>query len=229
MKRRSKVLATALCAVLLVVASVMGTLAYLTDSESVTNTFTVGKVYIDMTEAVVNGEGKPLDAQGNVVTDLEDAARNVDAETGKPLGNAYHLLPNLSYTKDPTVTVKADSEDAYVRMKVTVTFADTLPTEMMNYDLSKVFDYNADWERVSYTVTDGKSIEYIYNYKNIVERNESQDTTLPALFTKITVPSDFTNEQMAVFGGMTIAVDAYAIQAEGFNSAAEAWAAFPTT
>ena len=34
-------------------------------------------------------------------------------------GNAYKLLPNHTYVKDPTVTVKTPSVESYVRMKVT--------------------------------------------------------------------------------------------------------------
>ena len=41
----------------------------------------------------------------------------------------------------------------------------------------------------------------------------------------ITVPETITNEQLATIQGMTITVNAYAIQADGFADAAEAWAA----
>ena len=41
MKTRSKALLLTLCAVLLVAASVLGTMAYLTSTDEVTNTFTV--------------------------------------------------------------------------------------------------------------------------------------------------------------------------------------------
>ena len=43
-KKAKKVVALLLCAVLLVVGSVTGTMAYLTANDTVTNTFTVGKV-----------------------------------------------------------------------------------------------------------------------------------------------------------------------------------------
>ena len=33
--------------------------------------------------------------------------------------NSYKLMPGTTYTMDPTVTVKAGSEESYVRMKVT--------------------------------------------------------------------------------------------------------------
>lgn len=51
MKTARKALMLILCAALLVSATVMGTLAYLTDeSDEVTNTFTVGKIDITLTE-----------------------------------------------------------------------------------------------------------------------------------------------------------------------------------
>lgn len=50
MKKTSKVLLLGLCAVLLVTASVFGTVAYLTDTESVKNTFTVGNIDITLDE-----------------------------------------------------------------------------------------------------------------------------------------------------------------------------------
>ena len=55
MKTRNKALVLTLCAVLLVVATVMGTLAYLTDTtQEITNTFTVGKVEIELKETKTN-------------------------------------------------------------------------------------------------------------------------------------------------------------------------------
>ena len=45
-KKILKVLAVAVCAVLLVVGSVAGTMAYLTSTAEITNTFTVGNVIL---------------------------------------------------------------------------------------------------------------------------------------------------------------------------------------
>ena len=101
MKTKSKALLLTLCAVLLVAASVMGTMAYLTSTDKVENTFTVGNVKITLDEAKVNTDGT-----------LAAPAERVKA-------NEYKLLPGHTYTKDPTVTVKAVSESSYVRMKVT--------------------------------------------------------------------------------------------------------------
>ena len=118
MKTRNKALLLVLCAVMLVVASVVGTIAYFTDSESVVNTFAVGKVGLKLDEAKVNEVGQPIDEDGNVVEDLAKAKRVIE--------NSYHLLPGHTYTKDPTVTVDAGSDEAYVRMIVTVENFDQL-------------------------------------------------------------------------------------------------------
>lgn len=100
MKKKTKALMLVLCAVLLVTASVLGTMAYLTSTDKVVNTFTVGKVAITLDEAQVDLDGTPV----------ADAARVKQ--------NAYHLLPGHTYTKDPTVHVQANSEDSFIFVKV---------------------------------------------------------------------------------------------------------------
>lgn len=100
MKTKSKALLMTLCAVLLVAASVLGTMAYLTSTDKVTNTFTIGKITITLDEAQVDADGK---AQTNVPRVKE---------------NSYKLMPGHAYDKDPTVHVKKDSEDAYIFVKV---------------------------------------------------------------------------------------------------------------
>ena len=100
MKKKTKALMLVLCAVLLVTASVLGTMAYLTSTEKVVNTFTVGKVAITLDEAKV-------DPDGTAVTPAE-----------RVKGNAYHLLPGHTYTKDPTVHVQANSENSFIFVKL---------------------------------------------------------------------------------------------------------------
>lgn len=88
MKKKNLILT--LTAVMLAFAiGVGGTIAYFTDTtESKVNTFTVGNVAIDLTE-------------------------------DKWVANADHtLMPGSSYEKDPTITVAANSQDAYVFLKV---------------------------------------------------------------------------------------------------------------
>ena len=105
MKTKSKALLLALCAVLLVTVTVFGTMAYLTSTDEVTNTFTVGKVAIKLDEAKANTDGT-----------LVAGADRVKA-------NSYKLLPGHTYNKDPMVTVLKGSESSYVKMTVTFTKA----------------------------------------------------------------------------------------------------------
>lgn len=97
MKTARKALMLILCAALLVSATVMGTLAYLTSQDAVTNTFTVGKVAITLDEKDVD---------------------NSTADAARDKANAYHLLPGSNHVKDPTVHVVANSEDSYIFVKV---------------------------------------------------------------------------------------------------------------
>lgn len=101
MKTKSKALLMTLCAVLLVAASVLGTMAYLTSTPSaVTNTFTIGKIDITLDEAPVNVDGEVI-----------DGARRME--------NQYKLVPGHTYIKDPTVHVtNLNSEDSYIFVKV---------------------------------------------------------------------------------------------------------------
>ena len=100
MKTKSKALLMTLCAVLLVDASVLGTMAYLTSTTGpVTNTFSIGKIAITLDEA-------PVNVYGEVV------------EGARRTGNQYKLMPGHKYDKDPTVHVEKSSEDAYIFVKV---------------------------------------------------------------------------------------------------------------
>ena len=227
--KKSKAILMALCAVLLVAASVMGTLAYLTSTDTVVNTFTVGNVQIKLDEAKVDANGKAL-ASGARWHPTEN-----DPE------QEYHLLPGHTYNKDPMVTVKAGSDKSYVRMLVTVTFDTPLEDSWVGTKLDGIFTgYSAsDWPREGAPeVTkngDGKvtSIEYEYRYSAIVEGKKNganADVALPALFTKIEIPNTYTNEDIAALNGMKITVVAQAIQADGFNGEVDAaWRAFSAT
>lgn len=97
MKTKSKALLLTLCAVLLVAASVLGTMAYLTSTDEVKNTFTVGQVKITLDEE-----------------DTDNSTPDADRDKA----NAYHLLPGHTYTKDPIVHVNSTSEDCYLFVKV---------------------------------------------------------------------------------------------------------------
>lgn len=242
MKTRSKALLLTLCAVLLVTASVLGTLAFLTSTDEVKNTFTVGSVNITLDEAKVKTDGTPV----------EGAAR-VKA-------NEYHLLPGHTYTKDPTVTVKDGSESSYVRLKVTFNnaadmialctdpeYAGDGPTGVENaFPLIRMVNFveanAAKWDGIipdnmvdteemladeKYFVADttNDTLTYYFYYETPVAAPDG-DVKLETLFDAVTVPDWVTGEQLAKLNDFKITVVAEAIQADGFTNADAAWAAF---
>ena len=209
MKAR-KILVSLAALALVAAISIGGTIAYLTSTDTVTNTFTVGNVAIKLDEAKANADG----------TLVEGAAR-VDA-------NSYKLLPGHTYNKDPMVTVLNGSEASYIKMTVTFTKSDKLDTILPNADLTSIFNgYTAaNWiykgnteDNVNHTRT------YEFWYKETVAALNG-DVALDALFDSITVPGTITNEQLATIEGMQIIVNAYAIQADGFTTPEAAWEAY---
>lgn len=249
-KTKTKALLMSLCAVLLVAASVLGTMAYLTDSKDVKNTFTVGNVAITLDEAKVDDNGNAINKQGNQVTNLADAERVP--------GNAYKLLPGHTYTKDPTVTVLTPSVASYVRMKVTFNNADKIialctdpefegeVTGVENaFPLIRMVNFvkanAAKWDGIipdnmvdtedmlansKYFVkgTDNTLTYYFYYNGTVAARDGN--VVLPTLFDSITLPEWVTGDQLAKLKDFQINVVAEAIQADGFKNADAAWAAF---
>lgn len=97
----TKVVAILLAVSLLIGIGVGGTLAWLLDTtDPVTNTFTVGKVDIDLEEHSYDPAN-----QNKVTTTVDNA-------------NDYPLIPGTSYGKDPKVTVTTDSEDCYLFIRI---------------------------------------------------------------------------------------------------------------
>ena len=212
MKTKSKALLLALCAVLLVTVTVFGTMAYLTSTDEVTNTFTVGQVAIKLDEAKANTDGT-----------LVAGADRVKA-------NSYKLLPGHTYNKDPMVTVLKGSESSYVKMTVTFTKAAELDAIFApnGADMTGIFNgYDStNWIAKGNTEdTTANTRTYEFWYKEAVGAPDA-DVALDALFDSITVPGSITNKQLATIEGMTITVNAYAIQADSFANAEAAWAAY---
>ena len=209
--KRFKPLVLALCAVLLVVGTILGTVAYLQDTASVVNTFTVGNVHLKLDEAVVDEKGEPTGGR---------------TETG----NAYHLIPGETYTKDPTVTVLKSSEESYVRMMLTLNCAGELdaifaPNGAVLTEIFKGYDATK-WEYVDVTRGNDNTITYEFRYFETVKPQKDTDLVLDALFDTVTVPNTMTGEQLATIADLKITVEAHAIQATGFASADDAWTAF---
>lgn len=222
MKTSTKALLTLACALLLVAASVMGTLAYLTSTDEVKNTFSVGKVAIKLDEAKVNGDGKPT-KNNTEVTDPKDADR-VKA-------NSYKLLPGHTYTKDPTLTVLANSEESYIKMTVTITKASELEAIFGKDDSFVLTNIFVGYDSTKWTYkscsrdTTANTRTYEFWYYQTVTPGTT-DKALEPLFTQVKIPGTITNTQLDTIDGMTITANGYAIQADGFADAEAAWTAF---
>lgn len=236
MKTKSKALLLTLCAVLLVAASVLGTMAYLTSSAEVKNTFTIGKVEIKLDETDVTNPTGP-----------------------RVTANSYKLMPGTTYTKDPTVTVLNGSEESYVRMKVTFNnakaiidlctipeWADEDPTGVEQaYPLLQMVNFvelnSLKWSIVPESMVEAEEIlgsdKYFkydpatdtltyYFYYNETVGAPNGDVKLPVLFNSITVPEWATGEQLKALDNFRITVIAEAIQAGSFADADDAWSHF---
>jgi predicted ribosomally synthesized peptide with SipW-like signal peptide len=158
---------------LIAVIGAGATLAYLTsNTQTLNNTFTVG-------------------AGIKITLDEEDITKTDGSRTVE--GNKYEdLQPGDVMTKDPTVTVAANSTESYVFMRVEgIDALEALKTEGKQ-DFT-VGDINAAWIKVA-NIKDGDVKDGIYQYvgtqyqgskEHTVAKNENA-SKLPALFEKVT-------------------------------------------
>lgn len=181
----TKVFLSLLALVLVVGCAVGGTIAWLTaTTEPVVNTFTYGKIKIQLTETT---------------------------------GNAYKIIPGVNISKDPKVTVKADSEACWLFVKV---------AEEGTFVANKVTYSIAD----GWTQGDGTVIptNVCYREVNAVTADTNfnvlaGDTTYPNGV--VTVSENLTKaEANSVATQSTLTFTAYAVQKDGIDTAAEAWA-----
>lgn len=108
MKMNAKVMKPLLlsaAAIMLVVATVFATMAYMTSSAAVSNVFTIGNIKLHMFETKVHPDGTPVEE----IPDGE--MKNTDT-------NSYHLLPGSNYLKDPTIYVDAGSDKSYLFIRL---------------------------------------------------------------------------------------------------------------
>lgn len=236
MKKRTVALVLAI--VLVFAVAVGGTVAYLTSTANVKNTFTVGSVNIKLDEAKVTPDGK-------AVTPAE-----------RVTANDYKLMPGHVYTKDPTVTVLNGSEESYVRMKVTFNNAAAIIAMCTNpefegevtgvenaFPLISMVNFveanAAKWDGIpdnmfetegllanpKYFVKGNDTLTFYFYYNEKVAAPNA-DKVLETLFDSIKVPEWVTADQLNALNDFQINVVAEAIQADGFDTADAAWAAF---
>ena len=192
-----KKLMTVLALVLVVAMSVAGTIAFLTDTtDPITNTFTVGNVDIDLTETFN--------------TDTNNDQENYAWKA--------QLIPGTTYTKDPVVTVTADSEDCwlFVKFEEKNGAADYL-TYISNLNTAN-----------GWTQGDGTSIPNNVWYREVAKADTVKsfqllagDNTYPTGC--ISVKNIVTNDNMNTAAEAQLVYTAYACQKDNMT-AVDAWA-----
>lgn len=217
MKTRGKVLLTLGCAVVLMATTVMGTLAWFTDKDTVTNSFTVGNVKLEgdsstgLDEAKTNEYGQKVNSAGAVLGKNDKEVR-VQA-------NTYKLVPGHSYIKDPTVHVKKGSEDCYLFLTVkdeiaAIEDATTVENQMLAKGWKKLTGATAGTgEVVWYYVGENAQTDAL----KLIPKNDSKHTDIP-VFDNFKVKSTATEDTLKAYSGKNIIINAYAIQADGMDS-----------
>ena len=251
MKR--KIVTVCLAAVLVIIAVAGASLAYLTDTKTAKNTFTVGNVKIELLESslhrenagVANGatstselwsdvskEGSnntsPYKADDTFYTDdqIKANAREYKCED-------VQLIPGRSYHKMPYV-LNTGKNDAYVRIRVM--FPENLVSILSRSMYTSSAIIKGEFTMVEEDeITNRDGIDYTVLTFTRVDPLKSGEMTYWNVWGTIHMNETVTNEQLdALFGEgkpyangtFPVLVEADAIQAEGFADATAAFAAF---
>ena len=200
MKTRSKAPLLILCAMLLLIASALGTVAYLTVQDTVTNTFSVGKVDATLIEG---SAGK----------------RSMRARsTGAPVDENDHILmPGHTYTKDHTIHVDAVSEDSYIFVKV--------ENGIASYEAASSAEEDG-YRTIADQITDNgwtalESAADVY-YREYTKSSTGSDF---AVFNTFKIADNANDAESWGSCDAQVAVTAYAVQKDGFDTASAAWMA----
>lgn len=211
---KKRFVAILLCVTLVALAAIGATFAYLTDSKTVNNTFTMGNVAIKLDETNVN-----------------------DPEGARVTSNAYNVYPGAVVTKDPIVH-NTGKNAAYIRATVNVSnwmnlcaayypdFGIHFPEAGYEKSLELlVGQLGEGWSVVGVTIgdtfTDGAyGAKFILKYDGKLAAGA--DTT--AMFQSVTIPAGIDNANTDSF--KEVKVVAQAIQADGFDTWEAAFEAY---
>lgn len=153
---------------------------------------------------------------GNVKITLDEAKVTEygvkDGDT-RVTENTYKLIPGHEYIKDPMVHVADGSEESWLFVKVTNDIA-SIEADGETDTIAEQMAANG-WSAVAGTTG-------VYAYKETVNAGDN----IP-VFGEFTLSDAKTNEEVAAFAGKTITVQAYAVQKDGFDTAAAAWTDAP--
>ena len=206
-KLRNRRIALTVCLMLVVmVASIGGTVAWLTaKTDPVVNTFTYGDINIDLYEHNYVASTNWLGTEK--VKKVED----------------YKIIPGVNLPKDPTVEVKAGSEACWLFVKVE---AENWPTFTGDAKIS----YAVKTGDGGWTQGDGTKIPANVYYRAVGAT--TADTTFKVLADdQVTVSENLTKEEVGTLkeNQPKLTFTAYAVQKDGIADAATAWLKVPTT
>lgn len=196
MKTKNKALLLTLCAVLLVAASVMGTMAYLTSRDAVVNTFSVGSISMSLDE--------------------RDVDNSTAGENDRDKANAYHLLPGHTYVKDPIIHIDTASEDAWIFVKVENGIA-AYEAATAEGDYTNIADQIV---ANGWTALDGVAGVY---YKEYTKNQADKDLEVFANFKVADNAESVEGWANITADTHKINVTGYAVQKDGFQTALAAW------
>ena len=191
---KKKILALCLVVALAATAIVGGTLAYFTDRDNATNTFTVGNVDITLTEPNWQGSGSQ---------------------------DAPEVYPGEALAKDPTVT-NVGANPCFVRVKVQMPtgWEDKITTESgNNYNNGNTIDANWVYKNGYYYYTKPLCVKDTESLAG----NEGLTSVTTPLFDRVRITTALTNNVTETDNGKTyqysgnfdIVVTAQAVQAQG--------------
>ena len=196
---KKKTIALLLVLMMVFGVSVGGTVAYLMDTKTVTNTFTIGNVTITLDESLVTPYGELAK-----YVEKNDGSKEIvalaDGETEKTsvTANSYKLIPGHTYTKDPTIHVGSTSEDCWLFVKIEIDAA-----------LKDAVELGA---MTGWTAVAGNEGWYQYGDAAV-----AANANVP-VFTTFTVKSDATIAQAMI--DKTVKVTAYAVQEDNLSQSA---------
>ena len=185
MKRRKRIVMSVICGLLVAAVALGGTLAYLTDSESITNTFTVGTGY-EGSDAFTLDETQIVD--GKLPTEPTDTRTGEDQEYPG-------LLPGTQFAKDPTFHLGTNGNGTHVIESYIIAKLDKFDaakaegykffkadgeTEGLNDRWVKVAELNPEAE-LDKTKLDGY---YLYTENGTITEGDMDVTYTPSSTTK---------------------------------------------
>lgn len=136
---------------------------------------------------------------------------DINITLAETTGTDYKIIPGKDINKDPKVTVKANSEDCWLFVKVEKagTFVDG---------------------KVTYSIADGWTA--LTGQTDVYYREVSAATTDTEYYVlegnKVTVSDTLTKEDIQNITNPTLTFTAYAVQKDGIADAATAWTKVPT-